>query len=369
MGCGRTWRQAPTARWSASTRSVRSQVKALSTPTAEGAAEVPVGGRRPVDRSEEVEVLDDRERAQVEHVGDRPLDAEDRHALGVEGLDVQAHGLRLADGVGDLDLAPAGQARRHDVLRHPAHRVRGRAVDLRGVLARERATTVPGHPAVGVDDDLATGEAGIPHRPADLEAPRGVDEGPVAGHVEVGPLVGQLLEDGLDDVVLDVRRQQVGERDVGRVLRREHDGVEADGPHAVVLDGDLGLAVGAQVGHLTGLAHRREPLGEPVREVDRQRHQLGGVLAGVAEHQPLVAGPLLVERVDAARAALDRGVDSLGDVRALLADGRADAAGRAVEALRGAVVADREHGVADDLRDLDVRLGRHLARPRGPGPS
>ena len=33
-----------------------------------------------------------------------------------------------------------------------------------------------------------------------------------------------------------------------------------------------------------------DPLDDAVRERDRQRHQLGGLVAGVAEHQPLVAG-------------------------------------------------------------------------------
>ena len=81
------------------------------------------------------------------------------------------------------------------------------------------------------------------------------------------------------------------------VLAGDDDGVEADRAVAVVLDGDLGLAVGAQVGHGAVLAHRGELLGEPVRQPDRQRHQLGGVVAGVAEHQALVAGALAVQRV------------------------------------------------------------------------
>ena len=81
------------------------------------------------------------------------------------------------------------------------------------------------------------------------------------------------------------------------VLGGDDDGVEPDrAVVAVVLDGDLGLAVGAQVGHVAVLADRGEPLGEPVGERDRQRHQLGGVVAGVAEHQALVAGALPVER-------------------------------------------------------------------------
>ena len=144
------------------------------------------------------------------------------------------------------------------------------------------------------------------------------------------------------------------------MLGRQDDGVEPDGLVAVVADGDLGLAVGAQVGDLAALADGGQALGQPVREVDRQRHQLGGVLAGVAEHQALVAGTLLVERVDATGAVLVGRVDALGDVGALLADRDLDAAGGPVEALGGGVVADAEHGVADDLGDLDVGLGGDL---------
>ena len=160
---------------------------------------------------------------------------------------------------------------------------------------------------------------------------------------------------------LDVGREQAVERDVRGVLGGQHDGVEPDRAVAVVADGDLGLAVGTQVGDLAALADRGQPLGQPVGQVDRQRHQLGGVVAGVAEHQALVAGALLVERVDATGAVLVGRVDALGDVGGLRADRDLDAAGRAVEALGGGVVADAEHGVAHDLGDLDVGLGGHLA--------
>ena len=81
-------------------------------------------------------------------------------------------GCGLADRVGDLRLAAAGQARGDDVLGDPAHGVGRRAVDLRGVLAGEGAATVAGHAAVGVDDDLAAGQAGVAHRAADDEACR-----------------------------------------------------------------------------------------------------------------------------------------------------------------------------------------------------
>src|SRR5206468_2684512 len=57
-----------------------------------------------------------------------------------------------------------------------ANRVRARTVDLCRVLARERATTVASHAAVGVDDDLATSEPAVGVRTAELEDARGVHE-------------------------------------------------------------------------------------------------------------------------------------------------------------------------------------------------
>ena len=182
-------------------------------------------------------------------------------------------------------------------------------------------------------------------------------------HQQAVALGGDLegREHRVDDVLLDVGLEGA-EVDVLGVLGGEHDGVDADRTVVgVVLDGDLGLAVGTQVLQRPVLADLGEPLGEPVRDDDRQRHQLVGVVAGVAEHQALVAGALLVERVDRAGAALVAGVDALGDVAGLAADRHHDAAGVAVEALQRGVVADLEDPLADELRDVDVAGGVHLA--------
>ena len=178
---------------------------------------------------------------------------------GAEGLDEQADRLGLADRVGDLDLAARGEAGGDDVLGDPAHRVRGRAVDLGRVLAGEGAAAVAGHAAVGVDDDLAAGEAGVAHRAADLEAAGRVDQQPVALGVQLDAVVDERLELRLDDELADVGGEQRVEVDVGGVLRGDDDGVEADGLVAVVLDGDLGLAVGAQVGDGAVLADLGQP--------------------------------------------------------------------------------------------------------------
>jgi hypothetical protein len=76
-------------------------------------------------------------------------------------VDVDRHRLGHADGVGELDGAAVGEAGGDDVLGEVARRIGGRAVDLGRVLAREGAAAVRGRAAVGVDDDLAAGEAGV----------------------------------------------------------------------------------------------------------------------------------------------------------------------------------------------------------------
>ena len=95
-------------------------------------------------------------------------------------------------------------------------------------------------------------------------------------------------------------------------------------------------------------------LHQAVRVVDRQRHQRGGLVAGVAEHQALVAGAL----VEVEPLAF---VHSLGDVRRLAVDGGEDGAALVVEADFGVVVADAAHGFLGDLAIVDVRLGRDFA--------
>ena len=82
----------------------------------------------------------------------------------------------------------------------------------------------------------------------------------------------------------------------------------------VILDGDLTLRVGAQVGeraalalpsHLLGLAANLGELYEQaVREVEREGHVVGGLVAGIAEHHALIAGTLTLGLL-----ALDTAVD------------------------------------------------------------
>ena len=90
-------------------------------------------------------------------------------------IDRDADRIGDADGVGQLHLALVGQSGGDDVLGHVPGHVGGAAVDLGGVLAAERAAAVACPAAVGVDDDLAPGQAAIAVRPADHEAAGGID--------------------------------------------------------------------------------------------------------------------------------------------------------------------------------------------------
>ena len=111
---------------------------------------------------------------------------------GAVGVDVDRQRLGDADGVGELDGAALGEAGGDDVLGQIARGVGGRAVDLGRVLAREGAAAMGGGPAIGVDDDLAAGQAGVAIGPADDE---------LAGRVDVelvlagDPALGQHAAD------------------------------------------------------------------------------------------------------------------------------------------------------------------------------
>ena len=135
-----------------------------------------VVGRLGVNRTEELELFDDVSGLEGENLEDRREDLFVGNGAGAEGIDMHAHRQRVTDGIGKLHLALAGKPGGHDVFRNPAAHVGGRAVDLRRILAGKRATAVTAHTAVGVDDDLATGETGVTLRTADDEIAGGVDE-------------------------------------------------------------------------------------------------------------------------------------------------------------------------------------------------
>jgi len=317
-------------------------------------AKVAVGGGldEPVAAFLQVEVDGDHAGPEVEVLLDDLEDLLVRDAPGAVRVDEHGQGLRHADGVGDLHEAAAGEAAGHDALGGLPGDVGAAAVHLGGVLAGEGATAVGTPAAVGVDDDLAAGEAGVAVGPTDDEAARRVE-------VEDGLLVEVLLrDDGLDDVLLEVG----GDLVVGDglvVLGGDEDGVDADGHHGAalvdVLHRDLGLAVGPEPGAGAVLADLGEARAELGGQHVAERHQLGGLVGGVPEHVALVAGADLLGPLG------EVPVHALRDVGGLLLDVDQHLAAVRVEAHVVGDEADLAAGVPDDLLVVHGGLGGDLA--------
>mmetsp|Transcript_2880 Transcript_2880/g.9377 ORF Transcript_2880/g.9377 Transcript_2880/m.9377 type:complete len:508 (+) Transcript_2880:268-1791(+) len=332
------------------------------------AAEVPVRRRLLVPvvrpgrlgrRTLEVEVAPDRTGAEVDrslHLGE-DLVVRD----GPRAVRVDEHGERIrdADGVRQLHDATLREPGRDDGLGRLPGDVRRGAVNLRGVLPGEGAAAVRAPAAVGVDDDLTAGEAGVAVGAADGEPARRVQ-------VEDGVRVEQRRGDDLLDHLLHEILADLLVGDGLVVLRGDEHGVDALRTHGaafvLVLDRDLRLAVGADPRAGAVLAHLREPVPDRVREHERHRHELAlvlfvrlGLVGGVAEHDALVAGADLFELLRA------HPVDALADLRGLVVELDEDAAVVAVEADSLGREPDVVAHLADDGFVVNLGLGRDLA--------
>ncbi len=306
----------------------------------------------------QAQVLAEGRRAKVEVLGHELLDLLDRDRLGPEGVDHHRDRVGDADGVGNLHLGAVGEAGGDDVLGHVAGGVGGRAVDLRRVLSGEGATAMPGHAAVGVDDDLAAGEAAVTNRAPDHEASGRVDQ-------EVGAeLVGVVLHsfvvqdryhDLLPKVVGNLLLLELLAVDILVVLGGDQNPLDGDRPVVHVADAHLRLAVGTKVGERAVLADLGKALGQAMGKVHREGHQRLGLAGGVPKHHPLVAGPGLVERVLVALAGLLGLVDALGDIRRLCLEPVEHLDRVGVEHRVESDVTDLADLVADDLLHVDLR--------------
>ena len=280
------------------------------------------------------------------------------NVVGVKGFNGDGSGFGHADGVGHQHLQPVGQASRHQVFGDIAGGVGAGAVNFGGVFAGEGATAVPGNAAVGIHQNLAPGQAGVPLRPADHKPAAGVDK-------ILGLVVQQLRRhDGPDDLLNHIPADLGAESvPVGSVvmLAADDDSVNAIGFPVAVFHRDLRLAVRPQVGQRAILADGGQPLHQPVRKVNGDGHQAVGFVAGETHHHPLVAGagsPAGVRggAATAVGAMLQRRADAGVDVRRLLAGVADDAAGMAVDAVLQIGVADFQQRLPGEGIKVQVRL-------------
>ena len=208
--------------------------------------------------------------------------------------------------------------------------------------------------AVGIHNDLPAGEAAVALGAADDEPSGGV-------HVEFRLLIHQLGGDGGLNDHFDHVLANLLQRHLGAVLGGEHHGVHADGLVAIVLHRDLRLSIGPQIVHKSGLADLGELAGHFVCKGNGQGHQLRGLVAGVAEHHALIAGAVVQTVVCLALLDLQALVHAQRDIAGLLINVGDDAAGVAVKAVLGPVIADVPNDLTGDLGDVHIAAGGDLA--------
>ena len=167
-------------------------------------------------------------------------------------VDVHRDRFGNANRVSELHLASISKTGGDNVLGDVARHVRGRAIDLRRIFAGERAATVRRIAAVGVDDDLATGQTGIALRTTGNESTGRID-------VILRVVVQQIAGNSVSDNVFANLSAQLFVFNFRRVLRRDDDGVNAKRPAVAILNRDLRFAVWPQVGKLAGLAYFGQP--------------------------------------------------------------------------------------------------------------
>ena len=224
----------------------------------------------------------------------------------------------------------------------PRH-ICGAAVHLGGILAAERTAAVGCKGAVAVHHELAPGQAGVGIRAALHKLAAGVQD-------DFRIIGGHTVKGQREHILVQQIRQLI---DVGVLLvldRNDHCG-DAHGRVAVVFHRDLHLAVRADVGDNAGHAGDFQQRYKALGGNHRHGQIFGRFVAGVANHNPLIARSegVLVLFLSQFR------LDSARNVGALVVDVAVD-----LIALR--VIADIPQGVADDVEHVGLGRGRDFAR-------
>ena len=285
---------------------------------------------------------------------------------GAEGVYKDAAGAGDADGVGYLHHHLVCYAGSHHIFGDVACCISCAAVHLARILAGKCTAAVGAATPVGVNYYLASREAGVTGWATyyKLAGRVNVQDNVVAKKCcGLGTQTGfQARQKDVFHVAADACRHGfVAVKFV--VLGRKHYGVH---PHrasgfAVIFDCELAFCIGPQVRHrgillAADFCQRAE---HQVGENQRQGHILITLVACIAEHDPLVAGALLV---------FAGAVHAAGYVAALLVQSKQNRAGIAVKLIIALGIADSVDGFAGHLFYVHVgAAGRFAANQRQAG--
>ena len=114
-----------------------------------------------IDRAAQIQIPDNSRRAQIKVLADQLCQDLIGYLAGSVCIYMNGYRLRDTNRIGQLQLAFFREACRYDVLSRVSCRVCRAAVYLGRILTGEGAAAVTGVAAIGVDNDLATGQTGI----------------------------------------------------------------------------------------------------------------------------------------------------------------------------------------------------------------
>ena len=202
--------------------------------------------------------------------------------------------------------------------------------------------------AIGVDDNFATGQTTVTMRTANHKPSSRVD---------------QITDLAFDQVTWQNRLNhffdhgfaQGLERDIGRMLGRQHNGINRNRPPIDVAQSDLALGIRTQPGQTAVAAQIGLTLDQPMREVDRRRHEFGCLIAGVAKHQALIASTLI-------EIVVMRPIHTTRDIGTLLVVCNQHRTAAIVDAVLGIVITNAANRIPSHVDVIDLGVRRDFTR-------
>ena len=141
---------------------------------------------------------------------------------------------------------------------------------------------MPGITAVGVGNDLPSGQTGIRRRAAQDESPGGID-------VYLGISIPEGIRYRGQDHIVHNFLPKLFDWYIGIMLGGNDHGFDTVRLSVHIFHCDLRFTVRTQVGQNTRSADIGKPPGQLVGKLDGNRHKLRRFIAGIAEHHSLIA--------------------------------------------------------------------------------
>ena len=303
-----------------------------------------------VDRTAKVKHLDDTGRTQIKVFTDDLYQTGVGQLTGTEGVYHDGCGVSHTDSVGQLDLTFVSQAGTNDVFGYVTGCVSCGTVYLGAIFTGEGSAAVTGISAVGIYDDLASGQTGISVRSADNETAGGVDE-------EFCICIYHLcrknrIKNIFFDVFMDLFLCHIR-----IMLCGQYDSIQTNRFVVfIIFNSNLSLSVRTQILQSAVFADFGQLQGQFVGQSDGIGHVLFGFVGGVTKHHTLIACTDGIDLIVGHFVffGFQSFVYAKSDVRGLLIDRGDHAAGVCVKTIFSTGITDLTNGITYDFLNVNI---------------